>query len=148
MQTRASAHSSHCDSESAYDHSIYEFTNAETTPSQRIIEGKVMSEAAKIRVDEVPVRLCPIENKVYSNRLRSLFAKVNGWGRLANSFLVFSSPTYPTFHLVRQARVRLEHGTLSLNVDTRYNVLRRMSFYCIFLPSCMLMSPPISGPQI
>ena len=63
-----------------------------------------------------------------SNGLRSLFAKVNGWTS-GKFFSRFPSPTFPSIHLAQQARVRLEHRAVSLNVDTRYNVLLRMFFY-------------------
>ena len=49
--------------------SIYEPTNAETTPSQRVMEGTSMSEAAKKRVDKVTVKRCLIENTPESNHL-------------------------------------------------------------------------------
>ena len=51
--------------QSSFNNSIY----AETTPSQRVIGGTSMSEAAKKRVDKVTKKRCLIENTAESNHL-------------------------------------------------------------------------------
>jgi len=81
------------DSDSSYNPSIYSYepTNAETTPSQRIIDGKNMSEAAKKRVDKASRNRCLVENTAESNHVDYAHClRRSTKGRLVSFFLFHS----------------------------------------------------------
>ncbi|KAF8805711.1 hypothetical protein BYT27DRAFT_7257992 [Phlegmacium glaucopus] len=113
------------DSNSSYNPSIYSYkpTNAETTPSQRIINGKNMSEAAKKHVDKASWKHCLIENTAESNHIDYAHClRRSTKGRLLDK-LKFA------WNMER----------FTLNVDTRYNI-----FCCMFLLQSFLYAVPMS----
>ncbi|KAH9077105.1 hypothetical protein EDB83DRAFT_2311708 [Lactarius deliciosus] len=108
--------------------------DAETTPSQRILEANMMA-GAKSRVDKVTVKRCLIENKTEFSGLDYVHClKRSTGGRLARIIL--------ESHQLDRLEFAWNMEPSTLNVDTRYNIIRLSpSFHKTFNANEWLLLP-------